>query len=143
MAQHESKVETHHHHILPNKVILGIGACLMILTVITVWVAHIDLGKLNFVIAMVVATIKGSLVAMFFMNLWYDRKENAMIFITSFLFLAIFIVLTSTDLFFRGDVYVRPGAGLIASAQAQSRLKKPWISTPELVSHGRELFQAQ
>jgi len=42
-----------------------------------------------------------------------------MIFGTSFLFLAIFIVLTSTDLFFRGDVYVK--GPLVAAAQAQSK----------------------
>jgi mono/diheme cytochrome c family protein len=74
------------------------------------------------------------------MNLLYDRRENGVIFGTGFLFLAIFMVLTGTDLFFRGDVYVH---GPIEVAQAQSKLKKPWISTPELVAHGKELFMVQ
>src|SRR3954466_16173207 len=94
-----------HHYILPNGTAVAVGSTLLVLTVITVAVAHIDLGKLNFVVAMVVATIKGLLVATIFMNLRNDRRENAVIFATSFLFLAIFITLTSTDLFFRGDVY--------------------------------------
>lgn len=128
----------HHHHILPDKVLLGIGGALLVLTLITVAVAHIDLGKLNFFIAMAVATLKGSLVALFFMNLWYDRKENGVIFATSFVFLAIFIVLTSTDIFFRGDVYVK---GPLTAPESKSHLKDPWVSTPQLVANGKKLFQ--
>jgi cytochrome c oxidase subunit 4 len=122
---------------LPNKVLLGIGGSLLILTIVTVAVAHVDLGRFNFLIAMAIATLKGSLVALFFMNLWYDDKANGVIFATSFLFLAIFIVLTSTDLFFRGDVYVK---GPLTAPETKSHLKDPWISTPQLVEHGHELF---
>jgi caa(3)-type oxidase subunit IV len=137
----ENKDRHSHHHIVPNKVAFGVGAGLMILTLLTVWIAGVDLGRLNFIAAMVIATIKALLVALFFMNLWYDHKENGAIFATAFLFLAIFIVLTSTDVFFRGDVYVH---GPITSAQAsKSKLNKPWISTPELIAHGKELFQVQ
>lgn len=128
------------HHIVPTKVALGIGATLLVLTGVTVAVAHVDLGSLNFLVAMVIATTKALLVALFFMNLLYDRRENGVIFATAFLFLGIFIVLTGTDLFFRGDVYVQ---GPIQVAQARSKLSKPWLSTPELVAHGKELFQIQ
>jgi caa(3)-type oxidase subunit IV len=141
METRPSKVEKHHHHILSNTMALGIGGALLFLTVVTVWVAHIDLGPLNFVVAMLVATIKASLVALFFMNLFYDHKENGVIFGTSFLFLIIFIVLTGTDLFFRGDVAVK--GPLMAATSVKSKLEKPWVSTPELVSKGKELFQAQ
>ncbi len=137
----EPTVQKHHHHVLPVKTTLAIGASLLFLTAVTVWIAHIDLGRLNFVVAMAVATVKASLVALFFMNLKYDRAENGMIFITSFLFLAIFIVLTSTDLFFRGDVYVK--GPLTFEAKTKSKLSKPWISTPELVAHGKELYAVQ
>ena len=131
----------HHNHILPPSLIFKVGAALMIFTVLTVAVAHIDLGRWNFFIAMLVATIKASLVAMIFMNLKYDSRENSVIFGTSFIFLAIFIVLAGTDIFFRGDVYVKAGA-LTNQAQAKSKLKNPWISTPEMVAHGKELFAA-
>lgn len=142
MANHPDNHHQHgssghaHHHILPNKILFGIGGGLLLLTVITVWVAGIDLGKLNFVVAMAVATLKATLVALFFMNLWYDRKENGVIFATSFLFLSIFMVLTAMDLFFRGDVYVK--GPLVA--EAKSKLKDPWISKPELIAHGKELY---
>jgi len=135
------KNQKHHHFILPTKTAVLIGSTLLVLTAVTVWVAHIDLGHFNFAIAMAVATFKALLVALFFMGLKYDRAENAMIFVTSFVFLAIFIILTSTDIFFRGDVYTK--GPLVMASNTQSKLKKPWISTPELVAHGKELFAQQ
>jgi caa(3)-type oxidase subunit IV len=122
-----------HHHIVPDKVALTIGAALLVLTLVTVKVSY-------FLVAMAIATTKALLVALFFMNLLYDRRENGVIFGTAFLFLAIFFILTSTDLFFRGDVYLH---GPIAAAQSKSKLKKPWVSTPELIAHGKELFMVQ
>src|SRR4051812_12500711 len=110
MSNHEHGHSKHHHHIMPNSVAVTIGTILLILTGVTVFVAGIDLGKLNFLVAFFVATVKAMLVMLFFMNLLYDRRENGVIFGASFLFLAIFIVLTSTDLFFRGNVYVPKGA---------------------------------
>ena len=46
----------HHHHILPDSVALTIGGTLLVLTVVTVAVAYVDLGSLNFVVALAVAT---------------------------------------------------------------------------------------
>lgn len=139
------KTHNHNHHILPDRTAIGVGAALLFLTVVTVWIAGVDLGRMNFPVAMLVATIKGSLVALIFMNLKHDTKENGMIFLTSFLFLAIFIVLTGTDLFFRGDVYVK--GPLLAEIQggkgAPSKFKKPWNPTDELVTHGKELYNIQ
>jgi caa(3)-type oxidase subunit IV len=126
-----------HHHIMPTKTALMIGGALLCLTGVTVWVAHIDLGPFNFFVAMAIATVKALLVALFFMNLIYDRRENGVIFGTSFLFLAIFFTLASMDLFFRGDVYLK---GPIQAAEAKSKISKPWVSTPALVAHGKELF---
>ncbi len=137
----------HEHHIVPDSMIFKIGACLAVLTVITVAVSRVDLGALNFLVAILVATIKGTLVAMFFMGLKYDHKENAAIFATSFLFLAIFIGFTATDIFFRGDVYVKgstiPEGFVQGGGGGGSKLTKPWVATPELVEKGKGLFAAQ
>lgn len=133
-----------HHHILPDGLAVAIGVSLLILTGITVGFAYIDFGRFNFVIAMFVACVKASLVCLFFMNLLYDRRENGVIFATSFLFLAIFIVFTSIDLFFRGNVYVdKKALAAAAPVGGPAKFKKPWISTPELVAHGREIFAVQ
>jgi caa(3)-type oxidase subunit IV len=139
----EPKVEKHHHHILPTKTALAVGSSLLFLTLVTVWVAHIDLGRINFLVAFAVASLKASLVCLFFMNLLYDRRENGVIFGTSFLFLAIFIVFTATDLFFRGNVYVKGGVLAGVTSTQKSKLKNPWVSTPDLVAHGKELFHQQ
>ena len=134
---HNNDGKQTHHHIMPTQVAIGIGCTLLVLTAITVWVSRIDLGAFNFIVAMGVATVKALLVALFFMNLFYEAKEDGIIFGTSFLFLAIFFTLTSTDLFFRGDVYLK---GPIQAAEAKSKISKPWVSTPALVAHGKELF---
>ncbi|MCS6983937.1 MAG: cytochrome C oxidase subunit IV family protein [Leptospiraceae bacterium] len=51
-------------------------AALLILTVITVWAAHVNFGSLaiNIVIAVLIATIKVSLVMLFFMHLRWENK---------------------------------------------------------------------
>jgi caa(3)-type oxidase subunit IV len=132
-----------HHHIMPNSVAVSVGAALLFLTFVTVWIAGIDLGRINFLVAFAVATLKALLVMLFFMNLLYDRRENSVIFGASFLFLAIFIVLTGTDFFFRGDVYVPKGALEAAASAGGSKFSKPWVQTSELVGHGREVFRQQ
>lgn len=52
------------------KILIG----LMILTVATVAVSRFDFGSMNMVVAMVVASIKAGLVALFFMHLKYEDK---------------------------------------------------------------------
>ncbi len=86
-----------HHHITPLKVYLGIGATLLVMTAVTVAVAAIDFGPANILIAMLIAGFKASLVAFFFMHLWYDNKLYFLIFFSSLAFLAVFIGLTMFD----------------------------------------------
>ena len=132
----------HQHVILSDAMIWKIGICLFILTAVTVGVAHIDLGWMNFPVAMIVAVIKGSLVALFFMGLKYDKKENSVILIGSILFLTIFIVLTSADLLFRpASVYQKLEP--FASAGGPGKFKKPWTLQAVVAAHGKELFNQQ
>ena len=99
-------MEKHEHHILSTKMCSIIFFLLLIFTVITVAAAQIDIGIFNFPLAMLIATVKASFVAFFFMGLKYDSNENRIIFFSSLIFVAIFIVLTYSDLLFRGDVNV-------------------------------------
>lgn len=89
-------------HILPLSTYLGVWGALVVLTVITVAVSRFDFGSANTVVAMVVATIKASLVALIFMHLLYDNKLNLVILMASFLFVAIFFTPTLIDLGTRG-----------------------------------------
>lgn len=94
-----------HHHILPLKTYLIIGAALLILTVVTVAVAQIDLGPYNLVVALSIATVKAVLVAFFFMHLLYDNKLYLLIFTSALFFLGVFIIFTLFDTMRRGDLY--------------------------------------
>ena len=72
-------------------------AALLALTVITVLAAGIDFGTGNAVIALAIATVKASLVALFFMHLRHDRPMNAIIFVAGVTMLGIFLLLTYVD----------------------------------------------
>src|SRR5580704_2747448 len=80
-----------HVHIASNAFYFGIFGALICLTLLTVKVSYYDFGSANIVIALLVATMKASLVAAFFMHLRYDKLFNTIAFLSAFLFLAIFI----------------------------------------------------
>jgi caa(3)-type oxidase subunit IV len=145
MSDHNN--EKSHHHILSNSMAFKIWGLLIVLTFVTVAVAQVDLGALNFAVAMLVASVKASLVCMFFMGLKYDHKENTVIFSTSFIFLTIFMILTFGDLLTRGEVYWdMKGSPIPEGAVAQvskSKFEKAWVASPELIAHGKEQFQNQ
>ena len=92
------------HHITPLRIYLGVGIALIVLTAITVSVAQIDLGGWNAIVAVLIASIKATLVAFIFMHLWYDRKIFLVIFSVAILFLTIFIALTMFDILSRGAI---------------------------------------
>jgi cytochrome c oxidase subunit 4 len=70
---------------------------LLILTAITVAAAGFDFGQGNVVIALVIATVKASLVVLFFMHLRWDKPVNAIIAMAGFLFLGIFLMFCLID----------------------------------------------
>lgn len=88
-----------HNHVTPNdwKMYLGILIALLILTVVTVVVAGFDFGSANVVVAMAIATVKASLVALFFMHLRHDKPVNAIIFLSALLFLSFLLILCLID----------------------------------------------
>jgi cytochrome c oxidase subunit 4 len=86
-----------------------VWAALTFLTAVTVWVSYFDFGAFNLVVAMTVAVIKASLVCLFFMHLKYDNKINAVVFLSSLVFLSIFFFLTFADMNTRGKVDPKQG----------------------------------
>ena len=96
--------EHHGHHIIPLKLLLTVFAALVALTVITVLTAkYVDLGPLNFPLAISIALLKASLVVGFFMALHWDNKVNALILAIGCIFVVVFLVFTMFDTNFRGD----------------------------------------
>jgi cytochrome c oxidase subunit IV len=93
-----------HDHITPLRVYLTVATALLILTAITVRISLINLGGWNLVVALAVATLKATLVALFFMHLLYDKKIYMIVFGVGIVFLAVFIALTMFDTLERGAV---------------------------------------
>lgn len=100
-----SPTSQHKEHVLPLGVYLSVASALFVFTVITVAAAQIDLGPFNLVVALLIAAVKASLVALYFMHLKYDNKLYALIFVSSLIFLALFIIFTMFDTLRRGDIY--------------------------------------
>ena len=85
-------------HTMPLPLLFGVLAALLVLTVATVSVTSIDLGAQgNLIVAMAIATVKAALVCVFFMHLLWDKKFNAVLFLTSVLLLILFLSLTTND----------------------------------------------
>jgi cytochrome c oxidase subunit 4 len=62
-------------HILPSKLYFTIWITLLCLTVITAAVSFVDLGPLNTIVALVIATFKAVLVVLFFMHVKYTSEK--------------------------------------------------------------------
>ncbi|MGJ5819285.1 cytochrome C oxidase subunit IV family protein [Paludibaculum fermentans] len=92
-----SQSDSHAAHITGPKTYGAVLLGLLVLTIITVQASYVDFGSMNTVVALIIATIKASLVALFFMHLRHD-KFNAVIFVGGLLFLSIFIIWTMFDL---------------------------------------------
>jgi cytochrome c oxidase subunit IV len=85
-------------HTMPVWMLLGVLGALLFLTVLTVAVTAVDLGAQgNLIVAMVIATVKAILVCAFFMHLLWDKKFNLVLFLTSVLFLVLFLAMATTD----------------------------------------------
>ena len=70
----ETQQHEEHHDIGPKTLII-VWLVLTILTAITVYVAAVDFGRaLNIIVAMVIASVKASMVAYYFMHLKFEDK---------------------------------------------------------------------
>lgn len=92
---------TQAHHGPGYGLLTGIWLGLLALTVVTVWVAGIDLGFWNVVAAMAVATVKAALVVLIFMHLKYENWVFKGFVLLTFALLAIFIGFTFFDTAYR------------------------------------------
>ncbi|HYG69349.1 MAG TPA: cytochrome C oxidase subunit IV family protein [Anaeromyxobacteraceae bacterium] len=80
----------HAAHVLPPSVLLGTFAALLVLTAVTVAVARVDLGAANLAVAIGVAAVKASLVALYFMHLRYEHRFHVVVLVGAALFAVLF-----------------------------------------------------
>lgn len=84
--------------IISAKVYFTVWAALMCLTVTTAAVSYLDLGAFSIVLALIIATVKGSLVMLFFMHAKYiNVKATLLVILAGFFWLAILLLMTMTD----------------------------------------------
>jgi len=88
---------------------------LLILTGITVGASYIHFGSgaANVVVALTIATIKGTLVALFFMHLLHDKPVNGLIAGAGFVFLGLFLMFTLLDFDTRENPLPRNLPGIV------------------------------
>ncbi len=91
-------------HLIPIKTYLLVAGALFILTAVTVAVSFVNLGGFNVVVALAIAGTKATLVVLFFMHLFWDKKINLAIFLTALTFLVLFLTLILFDTMTRGAV---------------------------------------
>lgn len=100
MSGHDENHDDHHGlaHVMPVNVLLAVGGSLLFLTAVTVWVTYADLGRSgNLIVAMVIATIKAAMVCAYFMHLRWDKPFNALVFVSSVVFVGLFITIALMD----------------------------------------------
>ena len=90
-------------HVTSLKVYFGVFAALMVLTVVTVGVSLLGLpASAALTVAILVALVKASIVALWFMHLISEERFFGFILVSTVFFMALFFVLTLVDLSGRG-----------------------------------------
>ena len=122
---HEEHTGHGGHHVLSRRDLLRTIGLLAGLTVLTVVLALMEragwlpLGPLSVPVALLIAGVKATLVAMFFMGLKYDNRTNALTFVGGIVFLIVFLSFTFLDTLFR-DTFDGRGAETVDVVEARS-----------------------
>jgi cytochrome c oxidase subunit 4 len=98
MAGHQHGGHSSHGlaHTASVKMLLIVFVTLILLTILTVVTAG-KLGPFGTMVALSIATVKGLLVCLFFMHMWWDKPFNILVFFSSFFFVSLFIGFTLMD----------------------------------------------
>jgi len=85
-------------HIVSSKLYYAIWIMLLVLTVVTAEVATIDLGPLNTIVALVIASVKALTVALFFMHVKYtSEKMTKVVIVAAIFWLLVLLSLSMAD----------------------------------------------
>lgn len=103
-----SQAEAHASH-GPGRYFV-IWGVLLGFTALTVWTGRMDLGAANIGIALAIATVKATLVVMFFMHLSDSHGANRLVFVVSVLFLLVLMLGVFGDLLTRAEISLPSGA---------------------------------
>lgn len=93
----------HQHHIVQPGTYIAVILTLMVLTATTVAVAYVDLGKFNIVVALAIATLKTTLVVLFFMHAKYVPRRTQLVIVAGIFWLGLLLFMTMSDYVSRID----------------------------------------
>lgn len=118
-------------HVVPKSTYYLIFTALMVFTAITVWVAFVDLGPLNSVVALAIAVTKATLVILYFMHVAYSPRLTKLVVVASVFWLAILLIMTMGDYLTRswrtyGWDAQRPATTLALRTEVPA--DRPWYS---------------
>jgi cytochrome c oxidase subunit 4 len=98
MSEHE-----HTEHIVSPGMYLAIITTLLILTGLTVGAAFVNLGRFNIAVALLIATVKATLVVLIFMHAKYAPERTKLVIIAGIFWLALLLFMTLSDYASRVD----------------------------------------
>ena len=84
-------------HVVPPTIYLAIFGALMLGTATTVWAAYQNFGNFNIMIAIGIATVKATLVVLYFMHARYASKRTKLMILSGMFWLAIMLSMTLSD----------------------------------------------
>ena len=88
-------------HYLEYRTLFFVFLLLLVFTGITVMVSYIDLWVFNAWVSLLIASVKGSLVLLFFMHMKYEGRVLVLSFLGTIFFLFIMISFIFWDIAFR------------------------------------------
>lgn len=88
---------SHSHHVTSLATLMATFVALIALTVLTVAMAQVPLGRLDIWVTLGIATLKAGLVALIFMHLRNDKAINGLILLFTLGFAALFICFALMD----------------------------------------------
>ncbi len=96
----ELAADDHHPHVVSTTFLVGVFVALLVLTVVTVLASYLDLGgrSTNIFVAVLIATVKATLVALFFMHLRWDKPFNAIVLVGSLGMVGLFLGISTLDM---------------------------------------------
>ena len=97
-----------HPHVTPLKVYITIFLALMVMTALTIVAAYVNLGAMNTVVALAIASFKATLVVLYFMHVISASRLTKLIVVTGLYFLAILLSMTMMD--YSSRTWINPPA---------------------------------
>jgi cytochrome c oxidase subunit IV len=90
------------HQTVPVKTYAAVFLALIVLTISTVAISKLELGEYNFIVAMIIAVIKASMVVWFFMDIRRSSSMTKLFVGAGFFWMAILLVFVLSDYLSRG-----------------------------------------